>query len=312
MKLYLFIINPKSGSGKGQRVWDLMKTRLDKEKVKYRSFFTTHPGHATDIAQQVVELHHDKIGAIIAVGGDGTMNEVVNGLLHYPNLRVGHIAAGSGNDFARGLKLPRKPLKALDQLVIHSRPNLQPIDIGKCSFPSRKWEKPRSFINGVGIGFDGDIAKNTNKTKYKPFLNKLKLGSLAYIITAIRMIFTYETHQLTIQVDGRKHTFDDVWMVSVCNNPYMGGGLKVTPNAKMNDGLLDLCVVHKFNRFKLLAIMGTAFLGKHTRFKGITILRGRTIQVESTNPVTVHADGEVIGTTPIEVQVDAGSRMVYT
>lgn len=308
-KMYIFIINPEAGSGKGAQVWNAIKPSLEAEEVRYRSFFTKHAGHAEDIAIQVAELHGEKIEAIVVIGGDGTVHEVVNGLRAYPHVPVGFIPGGSGNDFARGFSIPRSPKKALLRILENKRPTAKKYDLGRFLFPERK-KGERYFVNGLGIGFDADVAKATNEARYKRILNKMKLGSLAYVLSILRLLFSYQPSQLHILVDGEEHIFKDAWLVAISNIPYYGGGIKISPKARPNDGKLNLCVVHELSKWKLLAVFITVFTGQHQRFKEVTLLEGSIISISSERPLLIHADGEIIGSTPLVVGVDPKTQSI--
>lgn len=308
-KMYIFIINPVAGSGQGAKVWKAIKTDLEANQIIYRSFFTKHAGHAEDIAIQVAELHGDKIEAIIVIGGDGTIHEAVNGLRGYPHLPVGYIPGGSGNDFARGLQIPRSPRKAWARIASNRRPAARKIDLGRFGFPERK-KAERYFVNGLSIGFDADVAHATNEAKYKIWLNKFKIGGLAYVISVFRLLFSYQPCQMVVSVDGQVHTFEEAWLVAVSNVPFYGGGIKISPKAKPTDGRLNLCIVHQLSRWKLLAVFGTVFLGQHHRFKEVTLLEGSKISIASERPLLIQADGEIIGSTPITVQVENKTQIV--
>jgi diacylglycerol kinase (ATP) len=309
MKMYIFIINSVSGNGKALKVWKQIKIELEKQKVQYRSFFTKHAGHAEEIAEQVAELHQDKIESIIAVGGDGTIHEVINGLEAYPKVSVGYIPGGSGNDFARGFLIPKSPLKALKKILSEQGRRPKRYDMGRYQFLSRK-KAERFFVNGLGIGFDGEVAKVTNESGYKAFLNRIKCGGLAYTISLVRLLFSYEPREIEVHIDGVEKRFSGVWLVAISNIAYYGGGMKISPHAKPNDGKLNLCIVHQLSKWKLLFIFSTVFFGKHIRFRGVTLLEGREIEVRSVKPMTIHADGEIIGTTPISINIDEDSRFI--
>ena len=302
MSMYIFIVNPVSGNGKAKRAWKKVKQELDKQGVHYRSFYTNYPGHAQEIARQVAELYHDKLAAIVSVGGDGTFHEMINGLTAYPQLPVGCIPAGSGNDVTRGFRLPRTPVKAVKHLLQASMQKARQYDLGEYELYQKRKGKGR-FINGVGIGFDGEAAKLTNGSAYKHWLNKFKCGGLAYVISALRLIFNYETRSLKITIDGVQHVYSDVWLVAISNIPYYAGGMKIAPKANPADGTFNLCIVHGLKPLKLLFIFGTVYFGWHSRLKEVTLLEGKNIRVESDQPMTIHADGEIIGQTPLKVSV---------
>jgi diacylglycerol kinase (ATP) len=307
MKMYIFIINSVSGSGKALKVWEELKPELEKEKVQFRSFFTKYAGHAEEIAEQVAELHQEKLEAIVAIGGDGTAHEVINGVASYPDIPVGYIPGGSGNDFARGFSIPKSPRKALQKILKQKGRPLKRFDLGRYQLLSRK-KGERYFINGLGIGIDGEVAKVTNESAYKTFLNRFKIGSLAYTISLFRLLFSYQPREVTMLVDGEEKHFSKVWLIAVTNIAYYGRGMKITPHAKPNDGKLNLCIVHGISPWKLLSVFGTVFMGQHHKFRGVTLLEGKRIQVSSAASMTIHADGEIIGTTPVSIDIDTNRR----
>jgi diacylglycerol kinase (ATP) len=309
MKMYIFIINSVSGNGKALKAWQQIKVELEKEKVPYRSFFTKYAGHAEEIAEQVAELHQEKLEAIVAVGGDGTAHEIINGLAAYPHLPVGYIPGGSGNDFARGFMIPRSPRKAWQKILKQRGRTKKRYDLGLYKLLNTK-KRERFFVNGLGIGFDGEVAKATNESSYKTFLNRIKCGGLAYTISLLRLLFSYQRHEVTLEIDGEETHFSKVWLIAVSNIAFYGGGMKISPLAKPNDGKLNLCIVHGIHPLQLLSVFGSVFLGKHHKFRGVTLLEGKTIKVVSENPMTIHADGEIIGITPISIGIDAKSRFI--
>lgn len=307
MSMYIFIVNPISGNGKSQKIWAKIKTELDARDVEYRTFFTKYQGHAEEITRQVAKIHHEKLTAIVSVGGDGTLHEVLNGLEFHPNIPVGCIPTGSGNDARRGFGIPKTPLKALKR-ILNKRPRaIKAYDMGEYQFERRQKSKGL-FINGLGIGFDGEVAKLTNESRYKLWLSRLRLGSLAYVISAMRLIFKYKPNDMNVMIDGVTHKYKNVWLVAISNIPYYGGGMKITPGAVPTDGRLNLCIVHNLNPWKLFFVLGTVFLGWHTKLKEVSMQEGTLIHVHSNETRIVHADGEIIGETDLWVTVHMKNR----
>ncbi|EGL83001.1 Conserved hypothetical protein CHP00147 [Caldalkalibacillus thermarum TA2.A1] len=307
--MYIFIVNPIAGNGKGLKVWTKARKELDKRGIAYRSFYTKQAGHATELAKQLAELYKEKITAMIAVGGDGTIHEVMNGLSKNAHIPFGAVPAGSGNDFVRGYGLPRRPLSALNHILKRSSASLPRYDVGVYHL-GHKHKGKRYFINGIGIGFDGEVAKYTNQASYKRWLNTLKLGPLAYFISALRLLYKYQTKEVIIRVDGREYVFSDVWLVAICNIAYYGGGMKIIPDARPNDGKLNICVIDRLKPWQVLLALGSVYFGWHTRLKAVKLLKGEMIQVTSEEPMTVHADGEIIGTSPIVLTIEKRSRII--
>ncbi|MEH7238960.1 diacylglycerol/lipid kinase family protein [Bacillus sp. JJ1562] len=301
MKLLIFIVNQKAGNGKGLKVWKKLKHELERKKVYYRSFFTKHPNHAQELARQIGSMFEDKVEAVIAVGGDGTINEVVNGMVHYPEIKVGYIPAGSGNDFSRGFKVPKSPLDALSFILRNKSNKGKWFDIGKCRVQGKS--NSSYFVSSLGTGFDAAVSKLTNESKMKKYLNKVHLGSLAYVGALIRLLFSYHLTSVSLNIDGKYYQYDNVWFVTVSNQPFYGGGMKISPKANTMDGIFDVTVVHNLSRLKLLFVFVTVFFGAHTKFKEIAQHRGVNIKVESDEKMLVHADGELIGQIPVQVEV---------
>ncbi|HEU4964778.1 MAG TPA: diacylglycerol kinase family protein [Bacilli bacterium] len=332
--MIVFVINPISGNGKSLQVWKRIEPLLAKRGVAYRAVRTAYAGHGTELARQAVEELGDTLQAVVAVGGDGTIHEVVNGVAEYPDVPVALIPSGSGNDFSRGFGGEREPEVVLERLLGHllkrewaetasvSAANAKEgvesaVAVGEQvpAYDLGRYEllgsgKRGFFINAIGIGFDGEVARVTNQAWYKPFLNRLRLGALAYVVTVLRLLFTYQTHRVTLVVDGETQTYERVWLLAVSNIPYYGGGMKISPDAKPDDGEYHLCVVHGLSRLKLLLLFGTVFQGKHVRLPEVTVRTGRAVEVQSDRPMTIHGDGEILGTTPVGIELVAGGRRI--
>ncbi|MFS0864496.1 diacylglycerol/lipid kinase family protein [Fredinandcohnia sp. 179-A 10B2 NHS] len=301
MKLLFFIVNTKAGNGRSLKVWNKVKQELEKNNIKYRSFLTKYPTHAEELARQIGSMFEEKIDAVIAVGGDGTLHEVLNGMVYYPDVKVGYIPAGSGNDFSRGFHVPNSPLDALSLIVRNRKSKGKFFDIGKCKV--KGVTKTHYFVSNMGAGFDAAVAKLTNESKMKKYLNKIHLGSLSYVGAVFRQLFTYRLTDVSITIDGQPYTYENVWFVTISNQPYYGGGMKIAPMAITTDGLLDITIVHNLSRVKLLFVFVTVFFGKHTNFKEVSQLKGAKVSIESSESMLVHADGELIGQMPLQAEI---------
>lgn len=293
MKKLFFIVNGKAGRGRALKVWETVRKELENSKADFRSFFTEFPGHAEVIAKQIAAMHGERIGAVIAVGGDGTIHEVLNGLADYPDIKIGYIGAGTGNDFSRGYSIPRKPLAALRHIIAKAPGRGRRVDAGQLS--TGPTHPPRLFINSAGIGFDAVISKYVNERKSSKF------HFFAYITAVLNKVFSYEPSELELIVDGVSHTFDKVWLVAISNQPYYGGGMKIAPSAKYNDGVLNITVVHSLSPYKLLGVFLAVFWGGHLKFKEVSSLSGKDITVKSEKVLPIHTDGEVLGETPVQI-----------
>jgi diacylglycerol kinase (ATP) len=295
-----FIVNPKAGNGKAKSTWILMEEKLISQHISYEVLFTEARGHAKELARQLV--HSSDVGPfiVVVVGGDGTMNEVVNGISHQSEwVKLGLIPCGSGNDFSRGFETPRDPLKALDSILSLYNKGVPSFDFGKINIHGRE----HFFINSTGAGFDALISHDANQSKWKGILNRFSLGQLVYVMILLKHLFSYKCTTIDLVVDGRKHTFTNTWFVTVSNQPYYGGGMKIAPFAIPNDQQFDVTVVHQLSRIKLLLVFISVFWGKHIKFKEVKTFLARTVSIQSNQSIYVHSDGEHIGTTPIDVCV---------
>ena len=285
--MYNFIVNPNARSGLGKKVWHKLEAILKSEKINYRVYFTKYQKDATDIAREITSGDTEQI--VVALGGDGTVNEVVNGIVNFKKTILGYIPIGSSNDFARGLKLPKNPVAAL-RLVL-SKQNLHPMDIGELKYKN----KSRRFAVSAGMGFDADIVHESVVSHLKAFLNKLKLGKLTYVGVAIHRLFLTTPCDITLTLDDKKTvTYPKAYFVALMNNKYEGGGVKFSPHAKNDDGKIDAVIAYNMPKLKVLMLFPSAFLGLHTLFKGIKLHRAERIKLVAKNALPIHTDGEPI------------------
>ena len=299
MEKVYFIINPNAKNGSCQYIWRTIDKELQARKISFLAFFTEYPGHAREIAESISNQANGQSIAIAAVGGDGTLHEVINGTAGYQNVAVGFIPGGSGNDFSRGFNIPKDSTAALELFLQEHSKNTMKIDIGKIKHNE---SQETYFMNNMGVGFDAVIAKEANESGVKVLFNRLSLGRLVYAYILIKKLITYRCVPIELIVDGRKYKFEAAWFVTISNQPYFGGGMKIAPSAMPADGLLDVTVVHRLSRWKLLLVFISVFWGKHTLFKEVQQFTGKSISIQSPFEILSHADGEVIGHTPLKIQ----------
>ena len=287
--MYYFIVNRTSGNGKGSVVWGKVKKLLEAKRIHYQVLFTDGSERDAELVENII---HADVSAVVAVGGDGTIHGIANALAN-SKIPLGIIPAGSGNDFARSLEIPKNHEEALDRIF---RGTKKSMDLGKIG--------QEYFITIAGIGFDGKVAKVTNESRVKKLLNKLNLGSLSYIYSLIKVLFTYEPTTATINIDGKMRHFKEVWMISVANLPFYGGGIKICPDAKADDGLLDICVLHGVSRWELLMVFPSAFSGKHINHKNVSMLKGKEIFITPEKELVIQCDGELVVQKTISLTVE--------
>lgn len=291
-----FIVNPAAGNGKGKAAWNKLERILRQQGVAFQVRETSGEGEAQKLAVELIEK--EGVNKIVAVGGDGTVSEVVNGIYQTGKAcLLGHVAAGSGNDFAKGHQWPREPFQALKRIVSNDREIV--IDLLKVN--------GRVAVNSVGAGLDGQVAKTTNEAGYKKWLNRLKIGKAAYIWSVLRVLCTYRPCSITLTIDGHVHRVERAWLIAIANIANYGGGMLICPDAVADDGYAEICVVSNLGRWELLRAFPQIFTGAHVQHPACQFFRGRQIRVEAERPLTVHADGEVVAETPFSVEVLPGS-----
>lgn len=282
MSNIVFIVNEYAGNGLGKKVWRKWKETID---FSHTVFITQRKGHATEIAKSCAESMDDLL--IVGVGGDGTVHEIIIGVVGFEHVRIGIIAAGSGNDFGRTFsKLQTiKDLQEFAGSSFHTK-----MDIGTVQTPNSMHQ----FVNNAGFGFDAKVAYLANYSDWKSRLNLLKLGKLAYILYLMKELFTFQKFSFTLTLHNNDEVirFDDVWFFVICNQPFFGGGMKISPMSVPNDQLLELTVVNKLPRWKLLFIFGTVFFGKHTKFKEVTQFQASDFKIVVHDEIFGHVDGE--------------------
>lgn len=283
--MYEFIINPHSRSGYGMRIWEELEKIIKEKTIPYRAHFTRRAKDGTRLARAITQDLQPH--TIIVLGGDGTVNEVINGIIDHEKVTFGYIPIGSGNDFARGIGIPKDPFKALH--LILENPHIQTMDIGQMKYK----DKSRLFAVSAGIGFDADICHEVVVSPLKAILNRLKLGKLTYVCVAFHRLAVTSPCDFEVETEtGQKTLYPKTYFIAFMNNPYEGGGVRFAPHALNNDRCLDLCIASGISKLKALMLFPMAFLGLHTRFKGVCLLRCKSIRVKTEHPLPIHTDGE--------------------
>ena len=295
--MYHFIVNPASRSGRGIEIWQKeLKPLLDKRKIPYYVYYSEAEGDVTRLAKYITDKrpHTGKeLLRLVILGGDGTLNEALQGISSFENMAVGYIQVGSGGDFARDLKLPKDPVKALDRLLsAQSDPSrIHKMDLGIVKTAQKEF----AFETSMGIGFDASVCEEIKHSRLKTLLNKFKLGSLSYLLIALKKIVTAPKCSCDIYLDHNPKPIhvNKLLFTAVMNHSYEGGGFKFCPQAKDDDGLLDLCVVGNLPKFIIPFCLPTAFVGIHFLIPGVNHYRARKIVMKTSAPLWLHTDGEV-------------------
>lgn len=284
---YTFIVNPAARSGLGHLIWQKTESLLKAHNIPYQAHLTCYQRHATRLAREITQ--DKKEHTLIVLGGDGTLNETVNGIV-YPSLTVlGYIPIGSGNDFARFFHLPSDPEQALELILKNHA--FAFMDIGNLSFKQRS----RRFCVSTGLGFDAAICHQAVISRVKKWMNRLHLGKLTYALIALDRLRFLRPADFTVTCDGQPpRSYQNCLFAVIMNHPYEGGGFQFCPKADPCDGRLDVIIVSGITKWRALLLLPLALKGRHTKCRGISVFSCRTVTVESSLPLPVHTDGEPV------------------
>ncbi len=304
--MYHFIINPNSGSGRGLREWNRISRYLSRCNIEYDAFLTAGPGEARRAAAALTERGTDP-GCIIVVGGDGTINEVVDGISFRTPPTIGYIPAGTGNDLARCLRLPSGTLACLKRQMTPS--HMTAVDYGVLTYGK---EEPlhRRFLVSSGIGFDASVCLKAAQSKAGGVFSRLGLGRISYLLAGISCFFRCRSSRGYVVLDGvKKVEFNYILFISCHIQPAEGGGFFFAPKADNRDGKLNICVFSHASRLKLLPLLLSAGCGRGPRQKGGRSYECREALIHVEQPLPVHVDGEGCGLQN-EIRVSCMPRQV--
>jgi YegS/Rv2252/BmrU family lipid kinase len=285
MPRYKIILNPTAGRGSGELAYPQIESRFVDLGLDFELIRTQAPGHAIQLAEQAVQ---DGFDVVVAAGGDGTANEVLNGLARSilsgaGRAALGILTVGRGNDFGFGIGAPHDLEAAILALVGDHR---KTIDVGFVR--GGDYPDGRYFGNGVGIGFDAVVGFEALKLK------RLS-GFPSYIVAALKTIFLYfHAPKLHIQLDGQEITQPSL-MVSIMNGRRMGGGFMMAPEGKPDDGLFDLCIVAQVSRPGIFGLIPKFMSGTQAGHPAVHFARSKKVSVTALEGVLpAHADGETV------------------
>ena len=292
----LVIVNPAAGDGRAARLVPWLRERLTSRPDA--SLLVTR--RAGDAERAAADAAADGRDLVVAVGGDGTVQEVVNGVMTADGrTRLGIVPVGTGNDLARSLRLPRDPAAAWTVAIGRGA---RPIDLMLATGGDgrRRW-----FGSAGGIGFDAQVAAAMAAP------SGWQRGRAGYLLTTLAELRRFQNRRVELTVDGITTT-PRVLFVAIANGEYYGGGMRIAPGAVVDDGMFDLCVVGNISRLTALRQLANLYRGTHVRHPQVELRRGRAIAISGDAGTLVHLDGEPFGGLPLRVELHPGRLSVAT
>jgi diacylglycerol kinase (ATP) len=284
---FYVIVNPTAGRGAAARALNLVEVEMARTGAAYTVVQTERRGHAAELAEAAARGGWP---AVVAVGGDGTVHETVNGLMNAADggvsIPLGIVGVGSGNDFAKLAGVPADPAQAIRRLAIAEA---RAVDVGRVN---GQW-----FSNGVGIGLDAAVAVEVDRRR--------RFRGLAMYLHALsRVLRVFKPPRMTVKVDGEELADGPMTLVTVGNGGRHGGGFWICPDARIDDGVLDVCLCDGLGTLGILSFLPRVMRGTHTGANCVHMHRARRVRVTSPDPLPVHADGEIVADDAHEVEFE--------
>jgi diacylglycerol kinase (ATP) len=288
------IVNPVAGAGRTRREWPRIMSMFKGSGLRFEHDLTEAPGHAIELAKSAAKNGYD---IVVSVGGDGTINEIVNGIYASGNIgatALGIVSTGTGSDYIRTIGIPRRYEDACHCL---RKLKKRTVDLGIVEYMNNGSQMERLFVNFAGFGFDAEIVRRTTR-QFKA------LGSLpSYLMGLLVTLVTYRNKDISLKLDGEPLQ-KRVCAVIINNGKYGGGGMFAAPGADLADGWLDVLIIGNMSKPDLLCSLPRIYKGTHLNHPKVDMRKAREIEVQPRNSrIELQADGELLGETPARFRI---------
>jgi YegS/Rv2252/BmrU family lipid kinase len=298
---WLIIVNPKASVGKCGKDWPEIQHILVNEGIDFDAFLTEYPGHAIDLARdQIVEKGYKKV---ISIGGDGTNNEIINGIFSQQRvppreIQMGVIPVGTGNDWRRTFDIPIDYQANVNTIkkgytLLH--------DIGKVTYYNHGNPQERFFLNAAGTGLDEMVCNRANQLK-----SQGKGGAVRYMLSTANCLYRFKCVHIQLEIDGQKVFDDEVLSLSLGNGKFNGGGMMMMPDACPNDGLFDVTVIKKVGMIKFATHLNSIYDGSFIqKLQEVSTFRGKKIRITSipAHQLLLETEGETLTNSPFDFEI---------
>ena len=294
------IVNPIAGAGKTAKKWPQIAGQLKSLGVDYEHDLTEGPGHAKELAKSAANKGCE---LIVSVGGDGTINEVVNGLYDTGSIgdvTLGIVSTGTGADYIRTIGVPRSCMEACRRLM---SPTRLTVDLGVVEYTRNGQMEKRLFVNFAGLGFDAEIVRATTQ-EFKA------LGDTAsYLMGLVTTLVVYKNKEISLTLDGEVGE-RRICTILMSNGKYGGGGMLTAPDADLGDGFFDVVIIGDLTKPDLLRSLPRVYKGTHLTHPKVSVNRARDVEIRAAQPMAVQADGELLGEAPARFSVLPGALTI--
>ena len=287
------IVNPTAGAGRTAKKWPYIKQLLKEIGLRFEHDITEAPGHAIELAKSAVGKGYK---LVVSVGGDGTINEIVNGLYASGGIRdveLGIIGTGTGSDYIRTIGVSRHYQEACQRLL---NPKKLSVDLGVVEPVNNKQTDKRLFVNLAGLGFDAEVVRATTR-KFKSLG-----GKTSYLMGLLSTFITYKNREIQMTLDGQKEN-RKVCTIIMSNGKYGGGSMFVAPEADPSDGLFDVLIIGDISKPDLLCSLPRIYRGTHLTHPKVTLKRAKVVEIYPKSRMSIQADGELLGDAPARFSV---------
>lgn len=298
-EIWFVIVNPNAGRKKGEKDWNQIKTLFQESNIQINSNFTKQQLHAIDLVKKAIK---DGFRKFVVVGGDGTLNEAINGILSQKSIpsteiSIGMIPVGTGNDWGRMYQIPGDYRAAVD-LIKNEKTFIQ--DSGKVSYWDKDRQLSRYFVNMAGMGYDALVAKKTNMMKAKG-----GGGPFSYLINLFLGLIQYRFAFLELSIDGKEVYKGKVFSMNIGICKYNGGGMMQLPYAQPDNGLFDVTLIKKASKLKVITNIKNLYDGSFIKIPEVETFKGKQIKIYSKpkNSIFLEADGESLGSSPMLFEI---------
>lgn len=294
---WMVIVNPKAGSGKGLSDWPVISNQMNRNGIDFSCVFTEHKYHAVELAVKAI---NDGYRKLVAIGGDGTINEIVNGLFIQQKVQPAEVSlavipTGTGNDWLRMFGIPDTYSKAVQSIVNHHT-ILQ--DVGLITYYETRIKHQRYMANVAGLGFDAVVNRLFNHLK-----DEGRYSKNLYMWGTFRTLLSYHSKHFTVTVDGQPLFRGNVFSAAVGIGKYNGGGMNQMPNAVVDDGLFDITIIKPISPLKVLYHFRKLYNGRIYRVPKVLTQQGKRIVVDTLPESPIEIDGEAMGYSPFTFEL---------